>query len=81
MKLLFFSLTQHNILRASQVALVVKNSPVDAGDVRDASPSLAQEDPLEEGVAVHSSVLAWRIPWTQEPSGLQYIGSQKVKYN
>ena len=81
MKLLFFSLTQHNILRASQVALVVKNSLVDAGDVRDASPSLAQEDPLEEGMVVHSRVLAWRIPWTQEPSGLQYIGSQKVKHN
>ena len=34
-------------------------------------PSLGQEDPLEEGMATHSSVLAWRIPWTEEPGGLQ----------
>ena len=36
------------------------------------------EDPLEEGMATHSSVLAWRIPWTEEPGGLQSIGSQRV---
>ena len=40
--------------------------------------SLGQEDPLEEGMATHSSILAWRIPWTEEPSGLQSIGSQRV---
>ena len=40
--------------------------------------SLSWEDPLEEGMATHSSVLAWRIPWTEEPGGLQSIGSQKV---
>ena len=39
--------------------------------------SLGQEDALEEGVATHSSTLAWRIPWTEEPSGLQSMGSQK----
>ena len=39
--------------------------------------SLGQEDPLEEGMATHSSILAWRIPWTEEPSGLQSMGSQK----
>ena len=38
--------------------------------------SLGQEDPLEDGMATHSSVLAWRIPWTEEPGGLQSIGSQ-----
>ena len=38
--------------------------------------SLGQEDPLEEGLATHSSILAWRIPWTVEPGGLQSIGSQ-----
>ena len=38
--------------------------------------SLGQEDPLEEGTATHSSILAWRIPWTEEPSGLLSIGSQ-----
>ena len=37
------------------------------------------EDPLEEGPATHSSILAWRIPWTEEPGGLQSMGSQKVR--
>ena len=40
-------------------------------------PSLGPEDPLEEGMATHSSILAWRIPWTEEPGGLQSIGSKK----
>ena len=43
--------------------------------------SLGQEDPLEEGMATHASVLAWRIPWTEEPGGLQSIGSQRVKHD
>ena len=43
--------------------------------------SLGQEDPLEEGMATHSSVLVWRIPWTEEPCGLQSIGSQRVAYD
>ena len=38
--------------------------------------SLGQEDPLEKGMATHSSTLAWRIPWTEEPSGLQSVGTQ-----
>ena len=41
-------------------------------------PSLGQEDPLKKGMATHSSILAWRIPWTKEPSGLQPMGSQRV---
>ena len=40
--------------------------------------SLGWEDPLEEGMATHSSVIAWRIPWTEEPGGLQSMGSQRV---
>ena len=40
-------------------------------------PSLGQEDPLEKDMATHSSILAWRIPWTEEPGGLQSMGSQK----
>ena len=40
--------------------------------------SLGQEDPLEEGVATHSSILAWRIAWTEDPGGLQSMGSQRV---
>ena len=39
--------------------------------------SLDWEDPLEEGMATHSSILAWEIPWTEEPGGLQSMGSQK----
>ena len=40
-------------------------------------PSLVQKDPLEEEMAPHSSILAWEIPWTEEPGGLQSMGSQK----
>ena len=43
--------------------------------------SLGWEDPLEEGKATHSSILAWRIPWTEEPGGLQSMGSQRVGHD
>ena len=43
--------------------------------------SLGQEDLLEEEMAIHSSILAWRIPWTEKPGGLQSIGSQRVRNN
>ena len=66
--------------RASQVALVVKNPPANAGDPRDVR-SLGWEDPLEEGIAIHSSILAWRIPWTEEPGGLQSIALQRAGHN
>ena len=66
---------------ASQVTLVVKNPPTNVRDIRDVGQSLGWEDPLEEGMATHSSILAWRIPWTEEPAGLQSIGSQRVGYN
>ena len=42
---------------------------------------LGHEDPLEKGKATHSSILAWRIPWTEEPGGLQSVGSQRVRHN
>ena len=42
---------------------------------------LGQEDPLEEGMETHSSILAWRIPWTEEPGGLQSKGLQRVRYD
>ena len=42
--------------------------------------SLGQEDPLEEGTAIHSNILAWEIPWTGEPGWLQFMGSQRVKH-
>ena len=43
--------------------------------------SLGWEDPLEEGVATHSTILAWRIPQTEEPGGLPSVGSQRVRHN
>ena len=43
--------------------------------------SLCQEDPLKEGMATHSSILAWRIPWAEEPGGLQSMESQRVRHN
>ena len=50
-------------------------------DARDLGRSLGQEDPLEEGMTAHSSILAWRIPWTEEPDRLQSMGSQRVRHN
>ena len=66
---------------ASQVALVVKNPPANAGDLRDLGWSLDQEDPMEEAIATHSSILAWGIPWTEEPGGLWSIELQRVRHN
>ena len=43
--------------------------------------SLGREDALEEEMATHSSILAWRIPWTEEPGGLQSMGSQRAGHN
>ena len=43
--------------------------------------SLGREDPLEEGMATHSIILSWEIPWTEEPGGLQSRGSQRVRHN
>ena len=42
---------------------------------------LGQEDPLEKGMATHSRTLAWRIPWTEEPGGIQPMGLQKVRHD
>ena len=66
---------------ASQVALVVKNPPAKAGDLRDAGSIPGQEDLLEAGMATHSSIPAWRIPWTEEPGGLQSTGSWRVRHD
>ena len=60
---------------------MVKNPPANAGDTRDSSSAMGWEDPLEEGMATHSSILAWKIPWTEEPGGLQSIELQRVRYN
>ena len=60
---------------------MVKNPLANAGDIKDWVQSLGQEDPLEKGMATHSSVLAWEIPRTEEPGGLQSIRLQRVRYN
>ena len=63
---------------ASSGGSVLKNLPaVQETQVR----SLGREDPLEEGVATHSRILAWRIPWTEEPGGLQSTGSHRVRHD
>ena len=69
--------TYSNILGASLVAQMVKNLPA-----RQETwvQFLGQEEPLEKEMATHSSILAWRIPWTEEPGGLQSRGLQRVRY-
>ena len=63
---------------ASLVVQMVKNPPTMWKTwVR----SLDWEDPLEEGMATHSNILSWRIPWTEEPGGLQSMGSQRVRHD
>ena len=57
---------------------VVKNLPANAGD---SVQSLDQEDPLEKEMATHSCILAWRIPWTEEPCEIQSMGSQEMRYD
>ena len=57
------------------MVLVVENQLTNVRDIESPVQSLGQEDPLEEGMATHSSILAWRIPWTEKPGGLQAIGS------
>ena len=61
---------------ASQVALVVKNPSANAGDIKRCG-----FNPLEKGMATHSSILAWRIPWTEEPGRLQSIGLQRIGHD
>ena len=60
------------------MAQVVKNMPAMQ---KTQVPSLGQEDPLEKGMATHFSILAWRIPWTEDPGRLQSMGSQKVRHD
>ena len=57
---------------------MVKNLPANAGDIETRVPSLGREDPLAEDMATHSRILAWKIPWTEEPGGLQSRGSHRV---
>ena len=58
-----------------------KNLPANAGDVGDMGSIPEWVKPLEEDLATHSSILAWRIPWTEEPAGLQSLELQRVGHN
>ena len=60
---------------------VAKNPPAMQETQETQVQSLGQEDSLEEGMATHFSILAWSIPWTEEPGGLQSMGSQKVRHD
>ena len=61
--------------------LIGKEFTCSAGDVGDTGSILSQEDPLEEGMATPSSILAWEIPWTEKPGGLQSVVSQRVGHD
>ena len=63
------------------MASAVKKLPANAGDVGMCVQFLGWEDPLEKGMATHSTILAWRIPWTEEPGGLQSVGSHRVRHD
>ena len=68
----------NNLLGASLVAQMVKNLPATQKTwVR----SLSWEDPLEKQIATHSNILAWKIPWTEEPGRLQSMGLQRVRHH
>ena len=75
-----FNLGFTDLAWISHVAQWVKNLPVMQEPQETGVQSLGQEDPLEAGVATHSGILAWRIPWTEEPGGLWFIGSQRVEH-
>ena len=66
------------IIEASLVAQTVRKLPA---MLETQVQSLGQEDPLEKGIAIHSNILAWRIPWTEEPGGLQSMRLQRVKHD
>ena len=63
------------------MALVVKILPANAEDIKDVSLIPGSRRSSEEGMATHSSILAWRIPWTEEPGRLQSMESQKVGHD
>ena len=60
---------------------LIKSPPVSAGDIRDIRSIPGLGSPLEEGMATHSSFLAWRVPWTEDPGGLQPMGSHRVGHD
>ena len=59
---------------------MIKNLPTNAGDAIDAGSVPGLKGPLEKEMATHSSIFAWEISWTEEPGGLQSMGSQRVRH-
>ena len=76
-----FFASGYSLFWASQVVLVVKNCLTVQETQEMKVWSLGRKDPLEEGIATHSSILAWRIPWTEEPGRPQSIGLQRVGHD
>ena len=81
-------MTEKNLLNfpyrmtwVSQMVLEVKNLPASAGDTGDAGSVPGSRRSLEEGVAAHSSILPWKIPWTEKPGVLRSIGLQRVRHD
>jgi len=62
----------------NSLAHIIKNPPANAGDP---GSILGREDPLEKEMATHSTILAWKIPWTEEPGGLESMESQKARHD
>ena len=76
------SVSPHFYKGASQVALPSgKDLPANAGDIRDTGSILGSGRSLEEGMATHSNIPAWRMPWAEEPGGLQSMGSQRGRHD
>ena len=71
------NLSKNKEIGVSQVVLGIKNLPANAGETQ--VQSLGWEDPLQKRMATHSSMLAWEIPWTEEPSGLQSMGLKNLQ--
>ena len=61
--------------------IVLKNPPANAGNARVAGLIPGLEDPLEEKMATYSTILSWKIPWIEEPGGLQSMGLQRVRHD
>ena len=77
MSKLFGKFQQHSVYRSSLVAQIVKNLSA----MQETKVQSLGWDTLQKGMLTHSTVLAWRIPWTQEPGGLQPMGSQRVRHD
>ena len=74
-------MSTYKFMRASQVPLVVKNPPANTGDIRDEGSVSGLGRSPERGMATHSSILAWGIPWKEESGELQSMGLYRVRHD